>query len=81
MARRDRLASEIGGTRTWYGSDALGSVRQTLNNSGAVLGSVTYDPWGQVESGSTPGFGFTGELQDESGMVYLRTRWYNSAQV
>ncbi len=73
----DRLASETGGTRTWYATDALGSVRQTLNASGTVLGSVTYDPWGQVESGITPGFGFTGEMQDSSGMVYLRARWYD----
>jgi hypothetical protein len=38
------VLSSTGGARTWYGSDALGSVRQTLNNSGAVLASVTYDP-------------------------------------
>jgi RHS repeat-associated protein len=24
-----------------------------------------------------PTLGFTGELQDSSGMVYLRARWYN----
>ena len=29
----ERLASVAGGTRTWYGSDALGSVRQTLDDS------------------------------------------------
>jgi RHS repeat-associated protein len=76
----ERLASESGGTRTWYGSDGLGSVRQTLNASGAVLSSVDYDPWGQVESGTTPGFGFTGEMQDSGGMVYLRAQWYNARQ-
>jgi RHS repeat-associated protein len=73
----ERLASEASGTRTWYGSDALGSVRQTLNSGGTVLGSVDYDSWGQLESGATPGFGFTGEMQDSVGMVYLRARWYN----
>jgi RHS repeat-associated protein len=41
-------------------------------------GGTSYDPWGQVESGSAPTFGFTGELRDSpSGMVYLRARWYN----
>ena len=70
----ERLASESGGTRTWYGADALGSVHQTLDDSGTVLSSVNYDPWGQVESGTTPGFGFTGEMQDAAGMVYLRAR-------
>jgi RHS repeat-associated protein len=76
----DRLAAVSGGTRTWYAADALGSVRQTLDDSGAVLGRVDYDPWGQVESGTVPTFGFTGEVQDSLGMVYLRARWYNPAQ-
>jgi RHS repeat-associated protein len=75
----ERLASESGGTRTWYGADGLGSVRQTLDDSGSVLSSLNYNPWGTVESGTTPGFGFTGEMQDSEGMVYLRARWYNPA--
>ncbi len=75
----DRLASTTGGTHTWYGNDALGSVRQTLDDNGTILSNVTYDPWGQVERGLSPGFGFTGELQDDAGMVYLRARWYNSS--
>jgi YD repeat-containing protein len=49
----ERLASTSGGTRTWYAADALGSVCQTLNNSGSVLSNINYDPWGQVESGTT----------------------------
>jgi RHS repeat-associated protein len=78
---RERLASTIGGTRTWYAADALGSVRQTLSDSGAVLGMVNYDPWGTVESGTVPTFGFTGELHDSTaGLVYLRARWYHAAQ-
>jgi hypothetical protein len=36
----------------------------TLNDDGAVWGGTSYNPWGQVESGSVPTFGFTGELQD-----------------
>jgi len=69
----DRLAAASSGTRTWYGGCALGSVRQTLSDSGAALGSVSYDPWGAVESGSAPSFGFTGELQDTTaGLVNLR---------
>src|SRR5262245_57822048 len=67
--------------RTWYATDGLGSVRQTLSDSGAALGSVNYDPWGTVESGSVPTFGFTGELHDSAaGLVYLRARWYHATQ-
>jgi RHS repeat-associated protein len=77
----DRLAAAAGSTRTWYVSDALGSVRQTLSDSGVPLGVVNYDPWGTPESGSVPMFGFTGELQDSTmGLVNLRARWYSTSQ-
>ncbi len=67
-----------GTAQTWYGSDALGSVRQTLSSSGAALSKLHYDPWGTPQGGATPPtFGFTGELQDgASGLVQLRARWY-----
>jgi RHS repeat-associated protein len=56
-------------------------VRLTLSDGGTVFGGASYDPSGQVESGSVPSFGFTGELWDSpSGMVYLRARWYNPQQ-
>jgi len=70
-----------GSARTWYGYDALGSVRRTVADSGTPLGIVTYDPWGTPESGTVPTFGFTGEVQDTSaGLVNLRARWYSTAQ-
>jgi len=56
-----RLASLSSSVKTWYLGDALGSVRRTVADSGSVLGAVNYDPWGQLESGSVPTFGFTGE--------------------
>ena len=73
---QERLFGQQSSTRTWYTTDALGSVRQTMNDTGAALGSIAYDPWGQVQSGSVPTFGFTGEVQQGSN-VYLRARWYN----
>ena len=73
---QERLFALSGGTRTWYAADALGSVRRTLPDSGVAGSSVNYDPWGQVQSGTIPTFGFTGELQ-QGRNVYLRARWYN----
>ncbi|WP_161668725.1 RHS repeat-associated core domain-containing protein [Kallotenue papyrolyticum] len=68
----ERLLALEGTAQTWYGSDALGSVRQTLDATGAALTALHYDPWG-----TPPVFGFTGELQDGTrGLVYLRARWY-----
>jgi RHS repeat-associated protein len=73
-----RLANLSGGVRTWELADALGSMRGTLDEAGVLLGSVNYDPWGQVQSGSPAPFGFTGELHEAaSGVVHLRARWYN----
>ncbi len=73
------LAALTGGTRTWYGVDGQGSVRQSLDDSGTILGVQNYDPFGQIEAGSSPigPFGYTGELQDPTtGQEYLRARWY-----
>lgn len=72
----DRLAAQAGGTTTWYASDALGSVRQTLDNSGTPLATASYDPWGTPQGSAISPFGFTGELQDAAGLTYLRARWY-----
>jgi RHS repeat-associated protein len=52
-----------------------------MSDSGQPGSAAYYDPWGQVESGSVPPFGFTGELQNTStDLVYLRARWYHAAQ-
>jgi RHS repeat-associated protein len=75
----ERLAAFSSLWHNWYLNDALGSVRLMLSNSGGAFGVVNYDPWGAVENGTLPTFGFTGELQDQGGMVYLRARWYNAA--
>jgi len=76
----DRLAAVTGSNRTWYSTDALGSVRQMLSDTAIPLGVVNYDPWGTPESGTVPTFGFTGELQDAAtGLVNLRARWYSTA--
>jgi RHS repeat-associated protein len=68
----DRLRAQGG---PWYIGDALGSVRQTLDDAGAVLGNVQYDPWGTPQDTLSAPFGFTGELHS-AGQVYLRARWY-----
>ena len=67
------------GTEYFLG-DALGSVRQMTDASGAVTLAKAYDPYGQAVQSSGTGssrYGFTGEQYDEStGMVYLRARYY-----
>lgn len=59
-------------------SDGLGSIRQTVDETGQVVASYEYDPYGypvQV-SGNDP-YGYTGELwESEIGLLHLRKRWY-----
>jgi RHS repeat-associated protein len=58
--------------------DALGSVRQLANAGGAVTLAKGYQPYGTVLNSSGSGIsisGFTGEVTDNSGLVFLRARY------
>ena len=54
---QERLVKLDGLVRTWYGGDALGSVRQTLDDAGAPLTTQHYDPWGMPEGVAPEGLG------------------------
>jgi RHS repeat-associated protein len=73
----DRLYSEVGIIRSWYTTDALGSVRAISSNAGIASAIANYDPYGGLQGSAIGSFGFTGELQQGSN-VYLRARWYNA---
>ncbi|NJO07598.1 MAG: RHS repeat-associated core domain-containing protein [Chloroflexaceae bacterium] len=79
----DRLAA-VGPTGTdWYLADAIGSVRLTLDDAGVPVdpSGYSYTPFGVPQSGAiAEPFGFTGEVHSiETGLVYLRARWYDPA--
>jgi RHS repeat-associated protein len=62
----------------YFLGDALGSVRQLANESGAITYASAYDPYGVTiqaygDSGSV--YGYTGEYTDNE-KVYLRARHY-----
>ncbi len=76
----ERLVAQPGSSaRTWYSTDALGSVRATLNDAGVPQGTASYDAWGVPETPLIGSFGFTGELQRGSD-VWLRARWYGAGR-
>lgn len=60
--------------------DALGSVRQLADASGAVTYSRAYDPYGVVTSTtgtSSTTYGYTSEYYgDSTQLTYLRSRFY-----
>jgi RHS repeat-associated protein len=65
----------------YYHQDRLGSIRALTNSAGSVVNTYEYDAYGQRTSttGSTYNpFGYTGEYTDqESGLIYLRARYYD----
>jgi RHS repeat-associated protein len=71
------------GSATYLVADSLGSVRGTLNSSGALTAATSYDAWGNPQSSggltaSTP-FGYAGGYTDPDGLIYLINRYYNPA--
>jgi RHS repeat-associated protein len=65
----------------WYFHDQLGSTRALTDATGTVVAGYSYTPWGAVishtGSASTP-LQFTGQYTDaESGLIYLRARYYD----
>src|SRR5258708_2223791 len=69
------------GTVTYLVGDLLGSVRGTVNSSGALTGTSAYEAWGNP--GTTGGlsavtpFGFAGGYTDPTGLIYLLARYYD----
>jgi RHS repeat-associated protein len=55
----------------------VGSVRAATNSAGTVVGTASYDPYGQVrtQSGRHGAFGFAGSYTDGTGLLYLRARY------
>ncbi len=59
--------------------DALGSVRQMTDSTGTLTLEKSYAPFGEVITSTGTGesvYGYTGEVTDPSGLVYLRARYY-----
>jgi RHS repeat-associated protein len=71
------------GTATYLVTDSLGSVRGTVNSSGALTGTTSYDAWGNPQTSggltATTPFGFAGGYTDPDGLVYLVNRYYDPA--
>ncbi len=75
------LAQHDSGTWAYVLPDHLGSVRQLGDGAGDVTLAQGYAPFGEGLGGAGTGgrvFGFTGEQEDATGLVYLRARYYES---
>jgi RHS repeat-associated protein len=70
------------GTVLWAIADNLGTVRDVVDSTGAVLNHLTFTAFGAVVSETNPNvefaFGFTGRERDEStGQSFHRARYYD----
>jgi len=79
------LARETsGGTVAWYLADRLGTVRDLVNDSGAVIDHVDYGVFGNVTGETNPSAGdrfkYAGMQYDAAtGLDFDRARWYDPA--
>ena len=61
---------------TWLYTDYQGSVVYGLDHDGVRVFSASYRPYGEAVVGSAPDArGFTGQRNDEAGMLYLHARF------
>lgn len=78
----DRIAQVDGANTNYFLGDALGSVRQLADENAEITLGESYDPYGNVISSVGDGqsvYGYTGEIADQTGLTYLRARYYVSA--
>jgi len=81
----DQIFAELGaGGPLWTLTDHLGSVRDLVDQSGAVQDTIAYDGFGNILSDSNDEVGgrfkYTArEFDVETGLQYNRARYYDAA--
>jgi RHS repeat-associated protein len=72
-----------GSTISYFHQDQLGSTRALTNAGGSPVATYSYDAYGKVSASTgsvTTPLGFTGQYTDaESGLTYMRARYYDPA--
>jgi len=72
------IAKKVDGITDFYHTDHTGSTRLVTSESGTVLTSVSYEPFGEpTVSGDEESFLFTGKERDSSQLYYYGARYYD----
>lgn len=74
-----RIGQQGMGGLQYHLGDALASVRQVTDTGAGVRFARAFEPFGDplLSAGANPtAYGFTGEWTDDTGFVYLRSRYY-----
>ncbi len=78
-----RIAQYGASGAAYFLGDALGSVRQMVDETGAVTLTRNYEPYGEETSSLGTGrsnYGYTGEWESSyTNLLYLRARFYNAS--
>ena len=67
----------------YFLGDALGSVRQLVDANGDVTLAKDYEPYGEALTSAGSGatsYGYSGEMTDATGLIYLRARYLDTSQ-
>ena len=73
-----KIAKKVDGITDFYHTDHTGSTRLVTTESGTVLTSVSYEPFGEpTVSGDEESFLFTGKERDASQLYYFGARYYD----
>ena len=79
----EQLISSTWTSRSYYGYDGGGNVRQLTNSAGTVTDTYDYDAWGNEvhHTGTTPNnYLYRGEQYDSDlSLYYLRARYFQPA--
>jgi RHS repeat-associated protein len=70
----------IAGVATYFHNDQLGSPVSSTNAGGTVLWREQYTPYGeslQNDAAHSDGIGFTGHVEDATGLTYMQARYYD----
>lgn len=75
------VARKTAGVTRWFHSDQIGSTRLITDAAGAVSQRYDYAPYGEQTATSGAGVAnnvkFVGQQNDDSGLIYMRARYYD----
>ena len=71
----DRIKT-VGETEAFYLTTRNGSISGKVDNTGIKIASYLYSSFG-ISNAEYKKFGYTGEMHDATGLIFLRARYYN----
>ena len=75
----EKLKQTIGATTSYFLQDHLGSTVGLVDQAGSITSQTSYDSFGNASSSMPTRYGYTGrELDDYTGLMYYRARFYDS---